>query len=185
MARTEVPECPRFGRDRVRSGHPIKQTRLRTLADAVEKRFLTLDRRRAFQKWAHMEKVDSRTPHFGVYYCPFPAAGRLCCFEINHQLELGRLLDWDIARPCPAQNLVGELSGAAVQVGQVWSIGHQASRFHEFSKPAHHRQSRSERQRANKYPVRIHKWVGNDVQRIRPALEQLERRIDVHSLANL
>jgi hypothetical protein len=45
------------------------------LTDAVEKGFLTLERRRAFQKRAHMEKVDSRTPHFGVY-CPFPAVGR-------------------------------------------------------------------------------------------------------------
>jgi hypothetical protein len=34
------------------------------LADAVEKGFLTLDRRRAFQKWAHMEKVDPRIPPF-------------------------------------------------------------------------------------------------------------------------
>ena len=68
---------------------------------------------------------------------------------------------------------------------QVWSIGHQASRFHEFSKPARHRQSRSERQRADKYPVRVHKRVGNDVQRVRSALEQLERRIDVRGLAHL
>ena len=92
----------------------------------------------------------------------------LGCFEINHQLELGRLLDWDIARPRPAQNLVGELSGATVQVKQVWSIGHQASRFHEFSRNAHIIGSRAP---STNVPISIRfvftKWVGNDVQRIR------------------
>src|SRR5262249_56139278 len=105
--------------------------------------------------------------------------------EGNAEMEPGRVRDWDIARLRPAQNLVGELGGATIQVGQAWSIGHQASRFREFSKPAHHRQPRSERQRADEYSVRVHKRVANDVQRVRSALEQLERRIDVRSLAYL
>jgi hypothetical protein len=35
------------------------------------------------------------------------------------------------------------------------------------------------------YPVRVHKGVGNDVQRVRPALEQLEGRVHVRRLAHL
>src|SRR5262249_61952413 len=106
-------------------------------------------------------------------------AERLGGRQVKDEIEFGRLLDWDIARLRPAQNLVGEFSGATVKVGQIWSIGNQTSRFHEFSKPAHHRQSRSERQRADEYSVRVRERVGNDVQRVRSALEQLERRIDV------
>ena len=113
-------------------------------------------------------------------------AERLSSFKVDDQLELGRLLDRNVGRFRPAQNLVGELRGATVQVGQVWPIGHQASRFHEFSKRATRRQSGSERQRADKYPVCVHKRVGNDEQRIRPALEQVERGgVDVRGLAHL
>ena len=31
---------------------------------------------------------------------------RLCSREVDDEIELGRLLDWDIASPRPAQNLV-------------------------------------------------------------------------------
>src|SRR5215472_11585752 len=110
---------------------------------------------------------------------------RLGALQVDDKLEFGRLLDRNVGRLRPAQNLVGELSGATVQVGQVWSIGHQESRFHEFSKPAYRRQSRSERQLADKYPVRVHKRVGNDVHRIRPAPEQLERRVERLTSAGL
>jgi hypothetical protein len=43
---------------------------------------------------------------------------RLSSFKVDDQLELGRLLDRNVGRFRPAQNLVGELSGAG-------SIGRQ------------------------------------------------------------
>ena len=111
-------------------------------------------------------------------------AERLGSLEVDHQLELDRLLDWDITRSRPAQKSC-RLTQRRDGTGRTGLKGHQASRFHELSKPGHHRQSRPERQCADEYSVRVHKWVANDVQRIRPALEQLERRIDVRGLANL
>ena len=77
-------------------------------------------------------------------------ADRFGCGQVENKIEPRRLLDRNVSRLRAVQNLVRELSGATVQVGQVWSIGHQASRIHEFSKPAHHRQSSAERRRADK-----------------------------------
>src|SRR6516225_11236068 len=37
--------------------------------------------------------------------------------QVEDEIEPSRLLDWDIARSRPAQNLIGELSGATVQIG--------------------------------------------------------------------
>jgi hypothetical protein len=40
--------------------------------DAVEKRFLGPVQRRAFQKPARIENIDSSILDFRFYYCPFP-----------------------------------------------------------------------------------------------------------------
>ena len=45
--------------------------------DAVEKGFLTLDRRRAFQKWAHMEKVDFKNSSFRSLLLPISGHRKL------------------------------------------------------------------------------------------------------------
>ena len=56
-----------------RQKHRTVSIEMSVVGRCCRKRILTPDRRRAFQKWAHMEKVDSRTPRLGVYYCPFLA----------------------------------------------------------------------------------------------------------------
>src|SRR6516162_3964792 len=53
--------------------------------------------------------------------------------EIDDEIELGRLLDWDVGRFRSAQNLVDEIGSAPEQVGKVWSIGHKTSRFDVLS----------------------------------------------------
>src|SRR5205807_1280679 len=47
-------------------------------------------------------------------------AKRLGGGEIDDEIELGRLLHWDVARLRPAQNLVGIVGGAPEQVREVW-----------------------------------------------------------------
>src|SRR5262249_51440311 len=56
-------------------------------------------------------------------------AERLGGRKIENQIELGRLLDRNVAGLGPAQNLVDIVGGAAIPVFEVWSIGHQATRF--------------------------------------------------------
>ena len=56
-------------------------------------------------------------------------AERLGGRQVDDQIELGRLLDREVGRLRPAQNLVDIVGGAPEQVREVRSIGHQASRF--------------------------------------------------------
>src|SRR5260370_41257737 len=56
-------------------------------------------------------------------------AKRLGCGQIDDEIELGRLLDWKLARLGAAQNLVNIISGAPEQVSGVRSVRHQTSRF--------------------------------------------------------
>src|SRR5437899_12117128 len=54
-------------------------------------------------------------------------AERLCGGQIDDESELGRLLDRQVPRPRPAQNLVDKIGGTPEQIWEVWSIGHQTS----------------------------------------------------------
>jgi hypothetical protein len=54
-------------------------------------------------------------------------AERLRGLQVDSQFEFCRLLDRDVARLRPAQNLVDKFGGASVQVHEVWSIGPPAS----------------------------------------------------------
>ena len=56
-------------------------------------------------------------------------AERLGGVQVDDEIELGRLLDRDVGRLRPAQNLVDIVGGAPEQVREVWSIGHQTARF--------------------------------------------------------
>jgi hypothetical protein len=54
------------------------------------------------------------------------------------QIELGWLLDRDIARFRPAQNLADKVSSTPEQVREVWSVGHQTACI-DFVPTAEHR----------------------------------------------
>src|SRR5262249_23563614 len=94
--------------------------------------------------------------------------------EIDDEIELGRLLHRQVARLGPAQNLVDIVAGAAKQVGNVWSVGNQTTRFDELPVAVHRRQSRAERQGVDANPVGVHERLATDVKRIRAASEPLE-----------
>src|SRR5262249_5129216 len=69
---------------------------------------------------------------------------RLGCCKINNEIELGRLLDRNFARLCPAKNLVDIIGGASERVRDVWSVGHQTSHFDVLTEIVNRRQSRGE-----------------------------------------
>src|SRR5262249_30212891 len=53
----------------------------------------------------------------------------LCNLEVDDQLELGRLFDWQIHWLGALENLVHEASGASVGVRKRRSVAHQAPRL--------------------------------------------------------
>src|SRR5262245_8904063 len=106
-------------------------------------------------------------------------AERLGGRQIDDQIELGRLLDRDVGRLRPAQNLVDILGRAPEQVGRVCSIGHQASRLDVLPCTVHRRQSRAHSQDIDASPVGVHERVRTNIKCIRAVLERLEGGCDV------
>jgi hypothetical protein len=72
--------------------------RLPLRVDAVEKGFLVPERRRAFQKRALSENIDSSILDFGVYDYPFP---RVECSVVDFFNSIGQLRGLDTFRACP------------------------------------------------------------------------------------
>src|SRR5262249_23685736 len=56
----------------------------------------------------------------------------LCCFQIDDELELCRLLDWQVRGLCAFQDFVHVSCGAAIQVGIAHAVEHEAPIFHIF-----------------------------------------------------
>src|SRR5262249_11449279 len=61
--------------------------------------------------------------------------------QVDDEIELGGLLDRDITRLRPAQNLVNIISGAPELLRKAWPIGHETSPFNVFTSAVHRRQS--------------------------------------------
>src|SRR5262245_3966482 len=99
---------------------------------------------------------------------------RLCGGQIDDELELGRLLDWNIGRLCSAQHLVDDLGGASPSVGEVWPIRHQCPGFDILAGIEARRQTRGQGKRDNARAPRGYEGGEHDVQRVRLVLEPLE-----------
>ena len=90
-------------------------------------------------------------------------AERLGGLEVDDEVEFGRLLDREVTRLRPAQNLVDIVSGAPEQVRQVCSIGYQTSRVDQFPKSGNRWQPGVQRQGADPSPVGIHQRFAKDI----------------------
>src|SRR4030095_4232259 len=71
---------------------------------------------------------------------------RLGGLQVDDQLVLRRLLDWQVGGLGSFQNLVHVSSGAPEQVGLVWSIAHKTTRGDEFRQVVYRRQTALSRQ---------------------------------------
>src|SRR5215470_5610084 len=80
-------------------------------------------------------------------------AERLGGSEVDDEIEFGRLLDRDVPWLRPVHYLVHKIGGAAEQVREVWSIGHQTPCFDMLPKTVHRRQARAQRQDIDAKPV--------------------------------
>src|SRR5215831_5251346 len=88
---------------------------------------------------------------------------RLGGSQVDHELELGRLLDRDVAWLRAAQNLIDILGGAAPQFHIDGSVGYEPSGFDIFALAMHRRQPRAQRQDINAYAIGIHESVTADI----------------------
>src|SRR5215831_5908739 len=68
-------------------------------------------------------------------------AERLGGGQVDDEIELGGLLDRDVTRLRPAENLVNIISGAPELLRKAWPIGHKTSPFNVFTSAVHRRQS--------------------------------------------
>src|SRR5262245_63214182 len=64
----------------------------------------------------------------------------LGCLEVDHQLELGWLLNWKIGRLGTPENLVDVVSGAPKQISNICPIGHESAGYHKFPNSMKRRQ---------------------------------------------
>ncbi len=101
-------------------------------------------------------------------------AERLGGRQVDDEIELDRLLDRQVGRLCPAQDLIDIVAGAPVKIQEVRSIGHQTAGFGELPKTVHRRQSCAQRQGVDAGLVSGDERIGSDIKRLRAARECLE-----------
>ena len=104
---------------------------------------------------------------------------RLCGDKIDDEIEFGWLLHRDVARFRPMQNLVDKVGRAPEQVGNICSIGHQASSFDALPITVHRWYAHSQCQCVDTNPVGVYERVGTDIKCIRTALERVEGGRDI------
>src|SRR5215475_2565394 len=67
-------------------------------------------------------------------------AERLSSFAVDDEFEFGRLLDWEFPRRRSLEYLVNVRGSAAVQVGRIRTIGHQAAGLYKLTCTGNERQ---------------------------------------------
>src|SRR5262245_38959691 len=106
-------------------------------------------------------------------------AERLGRDQVHDEIELDQLLDRDVGRLRPAQNLVDKIGGTAKTIREIWSIRHKAASLNVLPKRAHRRQSRAECQGVDAKPIDEQERIGTDIKRLCAALERLDGGRDI------
>src|SRR3954451_8589905 len=99
--------------------------------------------------------------------------------QIDYQLELGRLLDRQIGRLGPAQDLVDVVAGSPQPVRRAWAVGHQPTGLNVLSKAVHRRHARTEREVVDANTVSVGERVRQNVKSLRPRCQRLKYGSDI------
>src|SRR6516164_11092578 len=86
-------------------------------------------------------------------------AKRLCGLKVDYQLELGRLLDWQVARISPFENLVYVPRRAPKDPIQARTIGNQAARIGEFPEAVDTGKSVVQSKIGELFEMMVHQWI--------------------------
>src|SRR5436190_1325355 len=57
--------------------------------------------------------------------------------QVHHQLELRRLLNWQVRRFGASRNAISILGSSSIHIGDVWPIRHEASDISPFTEGEH------------------------------------------------
>jgi len=88
---------------------------------------------------------------------------RDCGGQVENEIELGRLLDWQIAWLHASQNLINILGGAPEQIYGTWPIGHKTSRCEKVANAVNGWQPCAQRQSVDAGVVRVYQGIGADI----------------------
>src|SRR5215472_9319459 len=111
-------------------------------------------------------------------------AEHFCGGQIDNEIKLGRLLDWNVGGLGPVQNLIDQLGGAVELVREIWPVGHESPSLDKVASTEDCRQPRTERQRKNSSAVGGNESILRDVKCIRLGLERLEGGTDILRSSN-
>src|SRR5262245_23326004 len=64
-----------------------------------------------------------------------------CCLQVDRQLELRRLLDWQLARLCTLEDAIDVQRGPPEQLGRIGKVRNEAAGFDIQSLPDHDRKA--------------------------------------------
>ena len=101
-------------------------------------------------------------------------AERLGGFEVDDELEFGRLFDRHIGRLSPTQNFVHVLRSALEQGRETRSVGYQASCFDVLSQRYIPGTRAASRKCVDANSIREYERIGTDVKSFDTALERLQ-----------
>src|SRR5580704_16565026 len=100
-------------------------------------------------------------------------------FQIDDEIEFSRLLDRNVSRLRPVENLVDKVTGPPEQVWDVCSIRNQTACFCILSQSGNRRESRRQRQTADARLVADCERVGSDIKSFDAAIESFEGGRDI------
>ena len=102
--------------------------------------------------------------------------------QVDDEIELGWLLDRQVGRLRPTQNLVDVLGAAPKQRREVCSIGYKTARFDMLAETMHRRQLRTHRQNAESVPIGGYEWITHDIESLYTILECVDCGRDIVGL---
>src|SRR5262245_8484597 len=111
-------------------------------------------------------------------------AERLGGDQVDHQIELGRLLDWKVGWLRCAQELGHVDSGPPPQVREVCSIRYQAARFDVLAKAVHCRQLSGKSHCVDSNTLDVCEYVSDNIKRLHAAFDACDGLRDVLGPAN-
>src|SRR5262245_22147231 len=98
--------------------------------------------------------------------------------QVDDEIEFGWLLDRQVGRLRPTQNL----GAAPEQRRKVCSIGYKTARFNMLAGTMHRRQLRTHRQNAESVPIGGYEWITHNIKGLHTTLECVDCGRDIVSL---
>src|SRR4029079_9155869 len=104
---------------------------------------------------------------------------RGCGGQVEYEIELGWLLDWQIAWLRATQDLIEILGCASEEVNRAWPIGHETTRSEKVADTVNRWQSCAQCQSVDTGVVGVYERIGAHIKRLRAPLERRKGLCDI------